>query len=103
MNEVVRGVARQDVAVDRSAQCQRLECDIRPDGAIGEVHFCDTEPANTIVIEMTNYANTVAICRAQQQIVSLATNQHVCRRNPAFKYDRSEEHKSELQSLMRNS
>src|SRR3546814_17989531 len=36
---------------------------------------------------MTNYANTVAICRAQQQIVSLATNQHVCRRNPAFKYD----------------
>src|SRR3546814_8751268 len=69
MNEVVRGVALQDVAVDRSAQCQRLECDIRPDGAIGEVHFCDTEPANTIVIEMTNYANTVAICRAQQQIV----------------------------------
>src|SRR3546814_18872183 len=81
MNEVVRGVARQDVAVDRSAQCQRLECDIRPDGAIGEVHFCDTEPANTIVIEMTNYANTVAICRAQQQIVSLATTHHVCRRS----------------------
>src|SRR3546814_7720516 len=69
MNEVVRGVALQDVAVDRSAQCQRLECDIRPDGAIGEVQLCDTEPANTIVIEINNYANTVALRRTHQQIV----------------------------------